>query len=203
MWNANYANIVHNDLNDNSGRVRCRELLTKNLRNFRAPAATTRRNRPTRRCRGGSCRSTSPSRWRPWASTPSCSAPPPPALFRGPAVYHQLPHLRRPRRRDHPLHLPPQPRVVLVTPAEGDRASRCSSATIPSPTVPSSRWSFHTSCIDPTAPDDAPCRKNLVVRSFCCLLLRRQDDTPQRERLAPSTACRLGSPTENNRPTSR
>src|SRR3954453_17860752 len=28
--NANYANLVHNDLNDNSGRVRCRELLTKN-----------------------------------------------------------------------------------------------------------------------------------------------------------------------------
>ncbi len=25
---------AHNDLNDNSGRVRCRELLTKNLRNF-------------------------------------------------------------------------------------------------------------------------------------------------------------------------
>src|SRR5258707_3130787 len=32
--NANYANLVHNDLNDNSGRVRCRELLTRNLRNF-------------------------------------------------------------------------------------------------------------------------------------------------------------------------
>jgi len=32
--NAFYANLVHNDLNDNSGRVRCRELLTKNLRNF-------------------------------------------------------------------------------------------------------------------------------------------------------------------------
>ncbi|HLI81220.1 MAG TPA: hypothetical protein VKV03_14630, partial [Candidatus Binataceae bacterium] len=32
--NANYAYLVHNDLNDNSGRVRCRELLTKNLRNF-------------------------------------------------------------------------------------------------------------------------------------------------------------------------
>ncbi len=31
---ANYAYLVHNDLNDNSGRVRCRELLTKNLRNF-------------------------------------------------------------------------------------------------------------------------------------------------------------------------
>ena len=32
--NVNYVNFVHNDLNDNSGRVRCRELLTKNLRNF-------------------------------------------------------------------------------------------------------------------------------------------------------------------------
>ena len=32
--NANYANLVHNDLNDNSGRVRCWELLTRNLRNF-------------------------------------------------------------------------------------------------------------------------------------------------------------------------
>ena len=32
--NASYVNLVHNDLNDNSGRVRCRELLTKSLRNF-------------------------------------------------------------------------------------------------------------------------------------------------------------------------
>ena len=32
--NASYVNLVHNDLNDNSGRVRCRELLTRNLRNF-------------------------------------------------------------------------------------------------------------------------------------------------------------------------
>ena len=32
--NANYAFLVHNDLNDNSGRVRCRELLLQNLRNF-------------------------------------------------------------------------------------------------------------------------------------------------------------------------
>jgi hypothetical protein len=29
-----------------------------------------------------------------------------------------------------------------------------------------SRWSFHRACIDPTAPDDAPCRRNLVVRSY-------------------------------------
>jgi hypothetical protein len=26
--------------------------------------------------------------------------------------------------------------------------------------------SFHTACIDPTAPEDAPCRKNVVVRAF-------------------------------------
>src|SRR5260370_6517801 len=32
--NANYANLVHNDLNDNSGRVSCRELLTQKLRRF-------------------------------------------------------------------------------------------------------------------------------------------------------------------------
>ena len=29
-----------------------------------------------------------------------------------------------------------------------------------------SRWSFHSACVDPTAPDDAPCRRNVVVRSF-------------------------------------
>ena len=29
-----------------------------------------------------------------------------------------------------------------------------------------SRWSFHPACIDPTAPADARCRKNVVVRSF-------------------------------------
>src|ERR1700737_4494786 len=32
--NARYANLVHNALNDNSGRVRCRALLPRNLRNF-------------------------------------------------------------------------------------------------------------------------------------------------------------------------
>jgi hypothetical protein len=32
--NTQYVNLVHNDLNDNSGRVRCRELLTRNVRNF-------------------------------------------------------------------------------------------------------------------------------------------------------------------------
>ena len=29
-----------------------------------------------------------------------------------------------------------------------------------------SRWSFHTACVDPTAPANARCRKNIVVRSI-------------------------------------
>jgi hypothetical protein len=29
-----------------------------------------------------------------------------------------------------------------------------------------SRWSFHTACIDPNVPLTAPCRKNVVVRSY-------------------------------------
>jgi hypothetical protein len=48
-----------------------------------------------------------------------------------------------------------------------------------------SRWSFHTACIDPTTPDDAPCRKNVVVR--LCLLLRRQEDAAERGRELPSS----------------
>jgi hypothetical protein len=72
--NANYANIVHNDLNDNSGRVRCRELLTRNLRNFGRVQHYTGK-RPTGRCRGGSFRSIWPSRWRRSSSFRSCCAP--------------------------------------------------------------------------------------------------------------------------------
>ncbi|MFD2427778.1 hypothetical protein ACFSUK_05255 [Sphingobium scionense] len=72
--NARYANIVHNDLNDNSGRGRCRELLTRNLRNFTARSITARK-RPTRKWRAVSCRSTSPSRWRRSSNIPSCSPP--------------------------------------------------------------------------------------------------------------------------------
>jgi len=29
-----------------------------------------------------------------------------------------------------------------------------------------SRWSFHSACIDPTAPANARCRKNVVVRAY-------------------------------------
>jgi hypothetical protein len=71
--NANYANLVHNDLNDNSGRVRCRELLTRNLRNFGRPQHYTEAEADRKMSR----RFISPSRSRPSSSFPSCSAPGP------------------------------------------------------------------------------------------------------------------------------
>ena len=116
--NANYAYLVHNDLNDNSGRVRCRELLTKNLRNFGREQHYTEEQADAKMSR----RFMSINLAKPMETV----APEPLralrlALFRRPAVHHQLPRLRRPRRRDHPLHLPPRPRVVLVSPAEADR----------------------------------------------------------------------------------
>src|SRR6266576_456480 len=53
--NANYANLVHNDLNDNSGRVRCASCSPKTCA-ISGARSTTRRKKPTRKCRGGSCR---------------------------------------------------------------------------------------------------------------------------------------------------
>ena len=51
------------------------------------------------------------------------------ALFRRPAVHHQLPDLRRPRRRDHPLHLPSRTTSGTGFPSRSPPRSRCSSAT--------------------------------------------------------------------------
>ena len=102
---AYYSNVVHNDLNDNSGRVRCRELLTKNLRNFGREQHYTGA-KPTRRCRGVHVDQS--------RQADGDGAPVPLralclALFRRPGVHHRLPHLRRPGRRDHPVYPPPRP----------------------------------------------------------------------------------------------
>ena len=71
--NANYANLVHNDLNDNSGRVRCRELLTKNLRNFGREQNYTP-SRLIRRCRVGLCPLILQSRWKQSSNIHLCFA---------------------------------------------------------------------------------------------------------------------------------
>jgi hypothetical protein len=100
--NANYANLVHNDLNDNSGRVRCRELLTKNLRNFGRTQHYT-------------------------------------------------------EEEAHEWYWFPQQKSTEVS------MLKCYDSVTDGSV---SRWSFHTACIDPTAPANARCRKNVVVRSF-------------------------------------
>ena len=116
--NSRYVNLVHNDLNDNSGRVRCRELLTKNLRNFG-------REQHYSGGRGGREDVAALHVAEPRQAHGDRAAVPLRALrlalLRRPALHHQLPHLRRPRGRDHPLHLPPRPRVVLDPPADADR----------------------------------------------------------------------------------
>jgi hypothetical protein len=88
--NASYTNIVHNDLNDNSGRLRCRELLTKNLRNFGPRAAL---HRSASRCEDGA-----PVRLDQPRQTDGDGGPAPLcalrlAVLRRPALHHQLPHL--------------------------------------------------------------------------------------------------------------
>ena len=116
--NANYVNLVHNDLNDNSGRVRCRELLTKNLRNFGREQRYTEAEadeKMSRAVRVDQSRQADGNR----GPVPLRALRL--AVFRRSALHHQLSHLRRPRRRDHALHLPARPRVVLASPAEADR----------------------------------------------------------------------------------
>ena len=115
--NANYANLVHNDLNDNSGRVRCRELLTRNLRNFGRTQHYTEEEADKKMSR----RFVSINLAKPMETVEQFPFVLCASLLRRPAVHHQLPDLRRPRRRDHPLHLPSRPRVVLVSPAEAHR----------------------------------------------------------------------------------
>ena len=101
--NASYANLVHNDLNDNSGRVRCRELLTKNLRNFGRTQNYTEEEADAKMSR----RFMSINLAKPMETIEQYPVRALRlAVIRRPAVHHQLPDLRRPRRRDHALHLP-------------------------------------------------------------------------------------------------
>lgn len=160
--NANYANLVHNDLNDNSGRVRCRELLTRNLRNFgrelhyseaeadekmsrrfmsinlAKPMETVRQN-PFVLCA-----------WPSFADQP---------YINNYRVYDDRvgETTRFTYRPEHEWYWVPN-----QTPTEVSMLKCYDSVTDSSV----SRWSFHSSSIDPTAPEDAPCRRNLVVRSY-------------------------------------
>ncbi len=160
--NARYVNLVHNDLNDNSGRVRCRELLTKNLRNFGREQHYTEAEADAKMSR----RFMSINLAKPMETVQQN----PFVLCAWPSFADQ-PYINNYRvyddrvgettvftyRPEHEWYWLPQ-----QTPTEVSMLKCYDSVTDGSV----SRWSFHTSSIDPTAPRDAPCRKNLVVRSF-------------------------------------
>ena len=160
--NAEYVNLVHNDLNDNSGRVRCRELLTKNLRNFGREQHCTEAEADAKMSR----RFVSINLAKPMETVgqypfvlcawPSFADQPYITDYR---IYDDRvgETTRFTYRPDHEWYWLPR-----QTPTEVSMLKCYDSVTDGSV----SRWSFHTACIDPTAPDDAPCRRNVVVRSY-------------------------------------
>jgi hypothetical protein len=160
--NANYANLVHNDLNDNSGRVRCRELLTKNLRNFgreqhyteaEADAKMSRRFMSINLAKPMETVGQYPFVLCAW---PSFADQPYITNYR---IYDDRvgETTRFTYSADHEWYWFPQQKPTEVS------MLKCYDSVTDGSV---SRWSFHTACVDPTAPDDAPCRKNVVVRSL-------------------------------------
>lgn len=160
--NANYANIVHNDLNDNSGRVRCRELLTRNLRNFGRPQSCTEAEADAKMAR----RFMSINLAKPMETVEQY----PFVLCAWPSFADQ-PYINNYRiyddrvgettrftyRPDHEWYWFPRQTSTEVS------MLKCYDSVTDGSV---SRWSFHTACIDPTAAADARCRKNVVVRSY-------------------------------------
>lgn len=160
--NAAYANLVHNDLNDNSGRVRCRELLTQNLRNFgreqryteaEAEAKMSRRFMSINLAKPMETVQQNPFVLCAW---PSFADQPYINNYR---VYDDRvgETTRFTNRPEHEWYWLPQQQPNEVS------MLKCYDSVTDGSV---SRWSFHTACIDPTAADDAPCRKNVVVRSY-------------------------------------
>jgi hypothetical protein len=160
--NANYANLVHNDLNDNSGRVRCRELLTRNLRNFgreqhytaaEADAKMSRRFMSINLAKPMETVRQNPFVLCAW---PSFADQPYITNYR---VYDDRvgETTRFTYRPEHEWYWIPEQTSTEVS------MLKCYDSVTDGSV---SRWSFHTACVDPTAPPDAPCRKNVVVRSY-------------------------------------
>ena len=160
--NLGYANLVHNDLNDNSGRVRCRELLTKNLRNFGRTQHYTGEEADAKMSR----RFMSINLAKPMETVEQF----PFVLCAWPSFADQ-PYITNYRiyddrvgettrftfRPEHEWYWFPQQTSTEVS------MLKCYDSVTDGSV---SRWSFHSACVDPTAPEDARCRKNVVVRSF-------------------------------------
>ena len=160
--NARYANIVHNDLNDNSGRVRCRELLTRNLRNFGREQHYSEEEADRKMSR----RFMSINLAKPMETVEQF----PFVLCAWPSFADQ-PYITNYRiyddrvgettrftyRPGHEWYWFPRQTSTEVS------MLKCYDSVTDGSV---SRWSFHTACVDPTAPADARCRKNVVVRSY-------------------------------------
>ena len=160
--NANYANIVHNDLNDNSGRVRCRELLLRNLRNFGREVSYSESEADAKMA----SRFMSINLAKPMETVQQN----PFVLCAWPSFADQE-YINNYRiyddrvgettqftyRPDHEWYWFPQQKSTEVS------MLKCYDSILDGSV---SRYSFHTAAIDPTAAKEAPCRKNIVVRSF-------------------------------------
>ena len=159
---AGYSNVVHNDLNDNSGRVRCRELLTKNLRNFGREQHYTGEQADAKMSQRfmsiNLAKPMEPVRQYPFVlcAWPSFADQPYITNYR---IYDDRvgETTRFTYRPDHEWYWFPEQKPTEVS------MLKCYDSVTDGSV---SRYSFHTACIDPTAPDDAPCRKNVVVRSY-------------------------------------
>ena len=160
--NRGYANLVHNDLNDNSGRVRCRELLTQNLRNFgriqcyteaEADAKMSRRFMSINLAKPMETVRQNPFVLCAW---PSFADQPYITNYR---IYDDRvgETTRFTYRPEHEWYWVPQQKPTEVS------MLKCYDSVTDGSV---SRWSFHSACVDPTASADAPCRRNVVVRSF-------------------------------------
>ena len=160
--NAGYANLVHNDLNDNSGRVRCRELLTRNLRNFGREQNYTEEQADQKMSRRfmsiNLAKPMETVRQNPFVlcAWPSFADQPYITNYR---VYDDRvgETTRFTYRPDHDWYWFPEQTSTEVS------MLKCYDSVTDGSV---SRWSFHTACVDPTASDDAPCRRNVVVRSY-------------------------------------
>jgi hypothetical protein len=160
--NAAYVNLVHNDLNDNSGRLRCRELLTKNLRNFGREQHYTDEQADTKMSRRfmsiNLAKPMETVRQNPFVlcAWPSFANQPYVNNYR---IYDDRvgETTRFTYRPEHEWYWFPEQKPTEVS------MLKCYDSVTDGSV---SRWSFHTASIDPTAPVDAPCRKNVVVRSY-------------------------------------
>ena len=160
--NAEYVNLVHNDLNDNSGRVRCRELLTENLRNFGREQHYTGSQADAKMSRRfmslNLAKPMETVRQNPFALCAWSSFADQPYITNYRIYDDRVGETTRfTYRPDHEWYWLPEQKPTEVS------MLKCYDSVTDGSV---SRWSFHTACIDPTAPDDAPCRKNVVVRSY-------------------------------------